>query len=295
MSEYPKSIFTIDVEDYFNVTEERGEPPVSEWDSLPGIVESGFLKLLDLLDIYQVKATCFFLGYIAKKYPQLVQEAQKRGHEIASHGMFHRIIYKMSREEFTADILQSKNILEDICSEKVMAFRSPSFSLTEATPWFFEALAETGFIADSSVFPVKRDYGGFQTRQKKPYQITTDKGNIYEFPISVAPFCGKEICFFGGGYLRLFPKQLILYMHKKLAKEGIPTLFYIHPREMEPQHPRLKMNKMAYFKSYVNLNTVKPKLEAILSCSKFVTCRQYIETCFPGRTMVSAFTEVEDL
>mgnify|MGYP002681315440 FL=1 len=290
MREYPKSIFTIDVEDYFNVTEERGEPPVSEWDSLPSIVESGFLKLLDLLDTYQVKATCFFLGYVAKKYPHLVKEAQKRGHEIASHGMFHRIVYKMSRDEFTTDLLQSKNILEDICSEQVTAFRSPSFSLTEASPWFFETLAETGFIADSSVFPVKRDYGGYKTTQKKPYWITTEKGDICEFPISVAPFCGKDICFFGGGYLRLFPKHVILYMQKKLAKQGIPTLFYIHPREMEPQHPRLKMNKMAYFKSYVNLNTVQPKLEAILSSSKFITCRQYIETCFPGKRMSSSFT-----
>jgi len=290
MREYPKSIFTIDVEDYFNVTEERGEPPVSEWDSLPSIVESGFLKLLDLLDTYQVKATCFFLGYVAKKYPHLVKEAQKRGHEIASHGMFHRIVYKMSRDEFTTDLLQSKNILEDICSEQVTAFRSPSFSLTEASPWFFETLAETGFIADSSVFPVKRDYGGYKTTQKKPYWITTEKGDICEFPISVAPFCGKDICFFGGGYLRLFPKHVILYMHKKLAKQGIPTLFYIHPREMEPQHPRLKMNKMAYFKSYVNLNTVQPKLEAILSSSKFITCRQYIETCFPGKRISSSST-----
>ena len=290
MREYPKSIFTIDVEDYFNVTEERGEPPVSEWDSLPSIVESGFLKLLDLLDTYQVKATCFFLGYVAKKYPHLVKEAQKRGHEIASHGMFHRIVYKMSKDEFTTDLLQSKNILEDICSEQVTAFRSPSFSLTEASPWFFETLAETGFIADSSVFPVKRDYGGYKTTQKKPYWITTEKGDICEFPISVAPFCGKDICFFGGGYLRLFPKHVILYMHKKLAKQGIPTLFYIHPREMEPQHPRLKMNKMAYFKSYVNLNTVQPKLEAILSSSKFITCRQYIETCLPGKRMSSSFT-----
>ncbi|MEN6444471.1 MAG: polysaccharide deacetylase family protein [Candidatus Cloacimonas sp.] len=278
MMENPKSIFTIDVEDYYNVTEERGEPPVSEWDSLPSIVESGFLKLLDMLDTYQVKATCFFLGYVAKKYPHLVKEAQKRGHEIASHSMYHRLIYKMSREDFIADLLSSKKILEDICSEEVTAFRSPSFSVTEAIPWFFDALAEAGFSADSSVFPVKRDYGGYKTTQKKPFWIKTAKGDICEFPISVAPLCGKEFCFFGGGYLRLFPKRIILSMHKKLAQQGIPTLYYIHPREIEPQHPRLKMNRRAYFKSYVNLNTVQPKLKAILSSGKFVTCKEYIKT-----------------
>ncbi len=108
MRENPKSIFTIDVEDYYNVTEERGEPPISEWDFLPSIVESGFMKLLNLLDLYQVKATCFFLGYVAQKYPHLVIEAKKRGHEIASHGMFHRLVYKLSREEFIADLLSSK-------------------------------------------------------------------------------------------------------------------------------------------------------------------------------------------
>ena len=294
MREYPKSIFTIDVEDYFNVTEERGEPPVSEWDSLPSIVESGFMKLLALLDTYQVQATCFFLGYIAKKYPQLVKEAQKRGHEIASHGMYHRLIYKMSREEFAADLLQSKKVLEDISSEQVTAFRSPSFSFTEATPWFFETLAEAGFRADSSVFPVKRDYGGYKTTQKKPYWVTTAQGRICEFPISVAPFCGKEICFFGGGYLRLFPKRVILAMHKKLEKEGIPTLFYIHPREMEPRHPRIKMNKLAYFKSYVNLDTVPAKLKAILSENKFITFRQYMETYPAEKTISQVVTSRED-
>jgi len=276
MRENPKSIFTIDVEDYYNVTEERGEPPISEWDFLPSIVESGFMKLLNLLDLYQVKATCFFLGYVAQKYPHLVIEAKKRGHEIASHGMFHRLVYKLSREEFIADLLSSKKILEDIISEEVISFRSPSFSVTESIPWFFDALVEAGFKIDSSVFPVKRDYGGYQTTQKKPYWIKTDKGMLCEFPISVAPFCGKDFCFFGGGYLRLFPKRIILSIHSKLAREGNPTLFYIHPREMEPQHPRLKMNKLAYFKSYVNMNTVKPKLEAILSSSKFITCKEYM-------------------
>ncbi len=108
-----------------------------------------------MLDLYQVKATCFFLGYVAQKYPHLVIEAKKRGHEIASHGMFHRLVYKLSREEFIADLLSSKKILEDIISEEVISFRSPSFSVTESIPWFFDALVEAGFKIDSSVFPVK--------------------------------------------------------------------------------------------------------------------------------------------
>lgn len=276
MANDPKSIFTIDVEDYFHVTEERGEPPVSTWDGLPSIVEKGFNTLLDLLDQYQVKATCFFLGYIANRFPHLVREAQKRGHEIGSHGMYHSIIYKMSRDEFYHDCLNSKQILEDISGEKVECFRSPSFSFTTSTPWFYEVLAQIGFVSDSSLFPVKRDFGGFATDNIKPHWITTESGTICEFPISVVPLFGKDICFFGGGYLRLFPLKVILHMHRKLTRQGIPTMFYIHPREIYPLHPRLKMNWSNYFKAYVNMRSVQSKLEAILQSSSFVTCHEYM-------------------
>ena len=42
MNKDPKSIFTIDVEDYYHIVSDQGVPPISEWDSLPSIVESGF-------------------------------------------------------------------------------------------------------------------------------------------------------------------------------------------------------------------------------------------------------------
>src|SRR5882724_4831986 len=133
---------------------------MSQWDSLPSRVEVNFRKLLDLFSEKNVKTTCFFLGWVAQKYPDLVREASSLGHEIASHGYSHTLVYKMSPEEFYRDSSRSKQILEDITGRAVEGYRAPGFSVTEKTPWFFEKLADAGYRYDASVFPTRRAHGG---------------------------------------------------------------------------------------------------------------------------------------
>jgi polysaccharide deacetylase family protein (PEP-CTERM system associated) len=277
------SLFTIDVEDYYHFFENRGAPPLSEWDSLPARVENNFRKLLEMLAKREIKATCFFLGYIAKRFPNLVKDASNLGHDIASHGMYHKLIFSMSSQEFYQDALDSRNLLENISGNSVEGFRSPSFSLNVNTPWFFEKLSEAGYIFDSSLFPVRRENGGLVCSKFEPHWIQTESGKICEFPISVAPFMGKQICFFGGGYLRLFPLSLIKSMGKRVNKSGRPVIYYIHPREIDPDHPRIKMSRLHAFKSYVNLNTVQAKLDSILQNNEFITCREYKNTIMKER------------
>ncbi|MDD2331718.1 MAG: DUF3473 domain-containing protein [Candidatus Cloacimonetes bacterium] len=272
-----KALFTIDVEDYFHTVEGKYVPKRKQWDDLPSRVEKNTSRLLDILDEYNVKATCFVLGYIAKRHPKLVKQISSRGHEIASHGMYHKHVYEMTRQEFDLDARDSKALLEDISGMAVQGYRSPSFSHTKDTPWLMEVLCEKGFKYDSSVFPAARFDGGFKIENLNPHWINTDCGNIFEFPISVTPVLGKNICFFGGGYLRLFPQWLILEMVQNLKKTSQTPLFYIHPREIDPDHPRFKMPPLKYFRSYVNLNTVENKLHAILSRNSFVTCQEYLQ------------------
>ena len=269
------SIFTIDVEEYFHTHGISGAPPVSEWDSLPGRVETNLHKFFDLLSLHNVKATCFFLGYIAKKYPNLVKEAHGLGHEIASHGMYHQLIYDMKESDFLQDALSSRQLLEDISGTKVLGFRSPCFSATDKNPWLFDKLVEAGYEYDSSMFPASRDVGGIKSNKTDPHWINTKYGKLYEFPISIKRIMGKNICFFGGGYLRLFPRAVIIKMDESLYQAGSPVLYYIHPREIDPSHPRLETGLKQRFKSYVNLNTVEPKLEAILKKGSFLTCKEY--------------------
>ena len=262
-----KCIFSVDVEDWFHILDIPSTPPLTKWASLPSHVEKNFLKLLDIFSEHNVHVTCFFLAWVAEKFPHLVIEAEKRGHEVASHGYAHRLIYQMTREEFLLDTRKSKEILESIVGHPILGYRSSGFSVTEKTPWVFETLSEAGFQYDSSVFPAPREHGGLNGAQLAPYLVKTSKGLLTEFPITVAKVLGKPLCFFGGGYLRIFPYFLIKHMAARVQREGRPVVFYLHPREIDPSHPRLRMSLIRAFKSYINLSTTESKLRRL--CSEF--------------------------
>lgn len=266
-----RCLFSIDVEDWFHILDIKDGPPLESWDARPSHVSNNFKRLLDLLDEQNVKATCFFLGWIARKYPELVKLATDRGHEIASHGFAHLLAYEVGRQKFFDDACQSKKELEDISGGEVIGYRAAGFSATDDTEWLFETLIEAGYKYDSSVFPARRGHGGMRTDQLHPHRIMTPSGSIYEFPQSVVPFGRLRLSFFGGGYLRLYPYRLIRSMAKKVLKDNRPVLFYIHPREIEPNHPRLKMPLWRRFKSYHNLRSTEGKIKSILTDFEFST------------------------
>ena len=157
------SIFSIDVEDWFNLSGTGAEPPPSEWDGLESRLERNFHGLLELLAEGNATATCFVVGYFAKRFPQLVREAVAAGHEIASHGYFHRLVYQMSSVEFYKDARAARELLEDVSGQPVRGFRAPAFSVTERTPWFFDKLVEAGYRYNLSVFPAPHQTGGLAT------------------------------------------------------------------------------------------------------------------------------------
>jgi len=272
------NIFSIDVEDYYHVLDDCEVISLDQWDNCLPLVEKNFTKLLDQLDRNNTKATCFFLGYIAKRFPHLVKEAANRGHELASHGMYHKLITQMSRIEFKEDITESKKLIEDISGIQVKGFRAPSFSVHKDNDFFFEELVNAGYTYDSSVFPANHDFGGYFLEDTSPFKINTLNGSIIEFPISVTDAFNKRLCYFGGGFLRLFPYLLISYMSKKVNKENKPVIYYIHPREIDPNHPRLKMSFKRYVKSYINLKTTTPKIEKILKNFNCTSFDNYINT-----------------
>ena len=269
------SIFSVDVEDWFHILDVPSAPPISEWASLPSRVEMNFTRLLDLFDEKNVSVTCFFLGWVGEKFPHLVKEAASRGHEVASHGYGHRLVFEQTRQEFAADVRRARVLLEDIVGAPVRGYRAPGFSTTEQTPWFFDVLAEAGHEYDSSVFPAPRGHGGLRGGRREPHHLGADD-KLTEVPITVADLMGKPMCFFGGGYLRLFPYWLIRRMSKRVLAEGRPVVFYVHPREIDPSHPRLPMSRKRSFKSYVNLETTESKIRHILQDFPVTTFKNVI-------------------
>jgi polysaccharide deacetylase family protein (PEP-CTERM system associated) len=274
MQNSQQCIFSVDVEDWFHILDVPGAPELSSWSRLPSRVEANFLRLLDLFSEESRQVTCFFLGWIAERFPQLVREAVARGHEIASHGYSHRLVYSLTRTEFRADAMRSRLLLEDISGTPVIGYRAPGFSSTEATPWFFPELCATGYVYDSSVFPAKRGHGGNPNSQLRPHFVAGEA--LIELPASVAEIGPARMCFFGGGYLRLFPYSVIRHMGRRLMASGAPLMFYIHPREIDPQHPRLPMPYTRRFKSYVNLHTTETKIRHIVRDFPVTTCRDFL-------------------
>ena len=259
-----KNILSVDVEDWFHILELSSTPNINEWNKFESQVKKNFYTLLDEFDKTDTKVTCFFLGWVADHFPEIVKEACQRGHEIASHGYSHQLIYTQSRQEFSDDIMKTKNLLENISGQTVIGYRAPGFSITKNTTWALDELVKAGYKYDSSIFPASRGHGGISDAKLFPHNIETKYGRIMEFPLSVAIFFKKRICFFGGGYLRLFPYSIIRYMSKRVNKENRPVVYYIHPREIDPNHPRLPMGWKRQFKSYINLKSTMPKLKNLL-------------------------------
>lgn len=266
--------FTIDVEDYYHIIGVSGTPNIDEWDSIQPRVSYGFAKLLELLESRQVKATFFFLGYIAKRFPELVKEAHARGHEIASHGMYHQEVRYQTAADFLEDARESRLLLEDISGTEVLGWRSAGFSVNQDTPWFFEQLLEAGYKYDSSIVPNRTGHKRLFAADAAPAFICTGSGKIYEFPIGVADLGPLQVGMFGGGYLRFFPKQAIGKMAFRTLQSR-PLLIYIHPRELDLDHPKIPMNIIRYVKSYINMSSVQAKLNMLLKITHFSTLGEY--------------------
>jgi polysaccharide deacetylase family protein (PEP-CTERM system associated) len=264
------------VEDWYHILQLHHGPCRANWAGLPSRVEANFLRLLDLFGDRDIRVTCFFLGWIAKRFPHLVREAVSRGHEIASHGHEHRLIFELTQSEFLNDALYSRCLLEDLSGCPVRGYRAAGFSVIERTPWFFDKLIEASYEYDSSVFPTIRQHGGIRRAAREPHRVVCESGSLIEFPITIVSLYRTPVCLFGGGHLRLFPSWLIRKMARKVNAEGRPVIYYIHPREIDPSHPRLPMPVYRRFKCYVNLRSTEEKIASITNEFTFVTFSEFL-------------------
>ena len=218
-----------------------------------------------------MRATFFVLGWVADRYPQLVHEIHRLGHEIGSHSYWHRLIYDLSPEEFRDDLRRSRDVLENLIGAPVTAYRGPSFSITKRSLWALDILIEEGFCVDSSVFPIHHDRYGIPGAERCVHTLRTSAGQLWEFPPSVARFAGFNLPVSGGGYFRLYPYALTRHCLKRLNRARREAfMFYVHPWEIDPEQPRLGIGSRASrFRHYVNLSSTERKLDALLRSFRF--------------------------
>jgi polysaccharide deacetylase family protein (PEP-CTERM system associated) len=265
------NILTFDVEDWFHILEIGTN---RDWGTYPSRVFANTRKILNCLAVSHIKATFFILGWIAERFPRLVSEIDAAGHEIASHGYWHQLVYRQEPEEFRSDLRRSIGILETITGKKVLGYRAASFSITEQTPWVFQILAEEGCKYDSSIFPAKRLYGGLARAPRFIYQ---DKPTgIYEIPISVIEISKIRIPFASGGYFRLFPYFFINQALKRINRRRHPAIVILHPREFDPGQPHLSLPFYRKFLCYINIDSAKQKLRGLLKKYRFAPAREVL-------------------
>ena len=268
---------TVDVEDYFQVSAFADRISRKDWDKLDCRVAANTDKLLSIFDDHEVQGTFFILGWVAERYPELVKRIHSAGHEIASHGYWHQLVYDLTPEEFAKDLQDSREAIANACGVEVIAYRAPSFSITKKSYWAIDVLVEQGFKIDSSIFPISgHDRYGVPDAKKEIHTLETQHGSIREFPPTAWQF-GRIPLPVGGGYFRLFPLPLTSHAISKINAEGRPAMFYTHPWEFDPKQPRVSgLSKGTRFRHYVGLSKTVKRLEKMLDQSKFGTVTESI-------------------
>lgn len=265
-----QNALTIDVEDYFQVAALAEAVDRDDWSSMEYRVEANTDRLLALFDEHQTKATFFTLGWVAERSPALIRRIRDAGHEIASHGYSHQLIYTQTPEVFREETRKSKTVLEDITGNAVTGYRAASYSITSKSRWALDILCEEGFTWDSSIFPVHHDRYGMPGTPHEPYLLQTPNGGtLTEFPLSTCPIGQYRLPIAGGGYFRLFPYGLSRWGLGKINKAGQPFIFYLHPWEIDTEQPRLKVKALSRFRHYNNLGKCMGRLERLLGDFRF--------------------------
>jgi polysaccharide deacetylase family protein (PEP-CTERM system associated) len=279
-----QNAFSVDVEDYFHVGAFANTILPKDWGAWTPRVASNTQKILDLLASapQPIKATFFVLGWVADRFPQLVPEITRQGHEIASHGYGHQLVYTLTEDEFREDVRTTRKMLQDQSGQPVVGYRAPSFSITKRTPWAHRILVEEGYAYDSSVFPIYHDLHGNPDAPQEIHTIQTEAGPIIEFPPAVITRFGKNIPTGGGGYFRFFPYFITARWLKEINNSGKPFVFYMHPWEIDPDQPKVPGAPLkSRLRHYLNLKRTAERLKRLLQDFSFTTVQEVVNGYTP--------------
>jgi polysaccharide deacetylase family protein (PEP-CTERM system associated) len=272
------NILTVDLEDWFVVENLKGNIDYRDWDDLPSRVVGNTERLLDLFERHNVRATFFVLGWVADRFPHLIQNIALSGHEIGCHSFRHIMVNKVDKEIFQSDTEMAIQAIKKACGIAPSGYRAPSWSINASTPWAFEILAKLGFMYDSSIFPVKHDIYGDPLGPRDIFRMKLESGRmLYEIPASTINIFGKNLPVCGGGYLRHSPLWYTAGVIRKLNKMGKPAALYVHPWELDQELPRVKgLTLFQRYRQYGSISTMIRKLTRLLEEFEFMPAKDYI-------------------
>jgi len=274
---------SVDVEDYFQVSAFDRVVDRNAWEHAESRVCANTERLLALFEAAGVRATFFVLGWVAARFPALVRRIAAGGHEIASHGFAHRLVYELTPDEFRQDVRRAKLLLEDIAGAAVHGYRAPSYSVTNRSLWALDVLIDEGYRYDTSIFPIHHDRYGIPGAPRHLHVVTRTHGSIMEAPGSTVR-CGRvNLPIAGGGYFRLLPYWWTRWGIDRLNRvERLPAIFYLHPWEIDPGQPRFAVPLATRLRHYGNLGKTEGRLRQLLEDVRFSTVGRLIEQTYPS-------------
>jgi polysaccharide deacetylase family protein (PEP-CTERM system associated) len=284
-----RHVFSIDVEDWYQVSNLEALVGLERWDTCESRLVPAVRRLLEMMEETGTRGTFFILGWNAERHPEMVREIAAGGHEVASHGYNHRLVYSQTPEEFLEDVRRTKGLLEELSGQPVLGYRAASFSIVPRSSWAFEKLAEAGYVYDSSVFPVRHDRYGWPEAPARPFRVPVAGGTLLEFPGSVLNVGGRQLGFAGGGYFRLLPYELVRAGIRRLERDGQGVNTYLHPWEIDPGQPRMPLPAKTRLRCYGNLGRTEGKLRHLLREFRFTSFAELLpehagaEVWAPGR------------
>jgi len=270
--------FTIDLEEYFQVSAFASRVARSDWEHFESRVTREVARLLELLAQHEARATFFVLGWVAERQAGLIRAIARAGHEIASHGWDHARVTDQTRAQFRESVRRTKDVLEEITGATVLGFRAPSFSIVPGREWALDILVEEGYCYDSSLFPVRRPGSGYgyPGGLPDPHWLARGVGRLAEIPPTTLRCCGLRLPAAGGAYFRLLPYGLVRTALRQCERRGVPGTFYIHPWELDPAQPRVPVSWLTRVRHYGGLRRTAQRLDRLLADFKFTAVRDTV-------------------
>lgn len=281
---------TIDVEEFFHAHAYEGVIDRGTWDRQPSRVVDNTRRILDLLVEHDTRATFFVLGWVAERHPGLVAEIAARGHEVATHGHAHQLVYRQSREEFTEDVTAALAAIHRALGDErpILGYRAPAFSVTNDTLWALDVLDELGFRYDSSVLPLalgsrtrtSRLRGGKRSGVAGVSRFASKlRGDLWEFPLSTVAVGSRNYTVAGGGMFRLLPLWATRRCIRRINADGHPAIVYLHPWEFDPDEPEVPAAPtLARVRHRLNLAKTEARLARLLATMSFGPLRDVFAT-----------------
>lgn len=276
--EAAQSALTIDFEDWYQGL----EIPHTDWGQYEDRIGRSGRRLLELLAAQGVRATFFVLGYVAERHPALVREIQAAGHEIGTHGYSHTLVYRQTPALFREELTRSVRVLEDLTGRQVLGHRAPFFSITKESLWALDIIRDLGLRYDSSIFPVKNYRYGIEDAPRWPHEFEGNGRPLAEFPITTWRVLGLNLPVAGGAYFRIYPYSFTRLALRAVARSGKPMVFYLHPWEIDADHPRIPLPRRIAATHYFNLGATEGRLRRLLRDFRFATMSEVLGLRKPG-------------